>query len=74
MSNITNLALAMDTSYNYKKDSKHISKINYSDYGNNQFLTQTKRAMILRENILASGMEPEDIQIASDVAKIVLRR
>lgn len=74
MLNKTNLALAMDTSYNYKDDKIHLSKVNFQTLMCNQLLIQTKHALILRENILASGMEVSDIKKANDLTIYAMRR
>jgi hypothetical protein len=73
MLNKTSLALAMETSYNSKKLIKPIIKPNVSDFSNNQFIKHTNRAMIMRENILASGMEITDIELAKNLVKIKKR-
>lgn len=66
-----NFAFAMDASYNYipKSPTQPLSNI----FGNSQFLKQTKQVLILRENILASGMEVSDILKADTINNQRLR-
>lgn len=54
-----NIAIAMDGSYNFINTPP--LQIKSTIFANNLFLKQTRQALILRENILASGMEISDI-------------
>lgn len=74
MLNNNNLALAIDVSYNTQKDIKNPRGPNVVDYFGNRFISKTQKALILRENILASGMEVSDITKASDIAGIIIGR
>ena len=67
-----NIAFAMDESYNYTNNS-HI-QLASNIFGNNLFLKQTMQALILRENILASGMEVSDILKADTINNQRARR
>lgn len=73
MLNNKNLALALDISYNPERNKAQKVNHNIVYYGSNQFIQKTQRAMILRENILASGMEISDISKATDITKHVRR-
>ncbi|MEW5821296.1 MAG: hypothetical protein AB1782_13970 [Cyanobacteriota bacterium] len=74
MNTTTNLAFAIDKSYNYTCEKDNNNKTQIPKIGNNQFIIQTKRALILRENILASGMEVSDIKKAHSISKHITRR
>ncbi len=70
----SNLAFAMDTAYNCIKSETNIKKLNLRQFSNRQFIIQTKQILILRENILASGMEVRDINKALKITKNTTRR
>ena len=70
----SNLALAMDTAYNCIKNDIQIKKLTLSQFSNRQFIIQTKQVLILRENILASGMEVMDINKALKITQNTNRR
>lgn len=74
MKNGTNLAFKLDTSYNDKENIAFSNTFQIQNFNNKNFLIQTKRALILRENILASGMEVTDIKKAHDISKHLARR
>lgn len=74
MLNKSNLALVLNESYNYKDNKIHISKVPKDSFLSTSFIIQTKYSMILRENILASGMEISDISKAKLISDYYLRR
>lgn len=64
MYNKSNLALVINETYDYKPNKIKVEKFDY-----NELSIPTKRALILRENIMASGMEVTDIVRISAIFK-----
>lgn len=60
----SNLALIINETYDYKPN-----KIKVVNFDYNELSVPTKRALILRENIMASGMEVTDIVKISEIFK-----
>lgn len=70
----TNLAFARYNSYNDDNDETDLQKILIPRFTSNTFLSLTKKTLIMRQNILASGMEPSDIDKAFELTQTNTRR
>jgi len=65
MYNKSNLALIIDECYKYKQN-----RLRVTNFNNNELIVPTKKALILRENIMASGMEVCDMVKVTELAKL----
>ncbi len=67
MRNTNTLTFMKDTKYNNPLKNPGMTPPILNELVSTQFMAQTKRALILRENILASGMEPSDLCVAESL-------
>jgi hypothetical protein len=63
----SNLAFVDDTLYNSKNKELYITKQDIPNAEMDQLLISVKRILILRENILASGMELSELEKVSSI-------